>query len=73
MNGAARGFKLRAATRDKLCWAVVGLMVVPAVWLNVSQPLGDAAMPPALSSYGSSQQVVSPPVGASIAIAGENR
>lgn len=56
--------------RDKLCRAVVGLMVVPGMWLW-TQPLGDAAMPPALSSYGSSQQVVSPPVGASIAIAKE--
>lgn len=53
----------------KLANVIIGVGALAGVWLNVSQPLGDVAMPPALSSYGSSQQVVSPPVGASIAIA----
>lgn len=55
-------------------WAkAVVLVFVPwVVWLNVTRPLGDAAMPPALSSYGP-RPTVSPPVGASIAIAEDNQ
>ena len=59
-------------TRDNLCHAFMVIMGVGAIYLNCAEPIGRSRYAVGLSSYGSSQQVVSP-VPASIPSAGERR
>ena len=57
---------------DKLCRAFVAVMVVPAMWVNASEPMLWAMPQAARATHERSQSSVSPPyrVGVRIAEAG---